>query len=186
MKILLHDGYNRRGLGEPVTLTIAAITAAISKANQYVNANLGGWSGLNQKILSIIGRNPATDPKAIEALRKGFYTPGDPHYNTETGAAMRAISNGTITNESLILLSQKLPGMISTAKAGAEKNDWAAARYFVVYGEFLKIAKTELEKRGKNYTEAPKSGAEYAPAPGTTAKSLIIPAAIILGLKFIL
>lgn len=186
MKILLHDGYNNRGLAEPITLTVAGIAAAVTAANKYVNENLGGWAGLNQKILSLIGRNPATDPKAIEALRKGFYTPGDAHYNTNLGGYMRAINAGTISNQDLIAVSKALPVLISEAKKGADKNDWAGARYFVVYSEFFKTVKTELEKRGKNYTEAPKNGADIAPAPGTTAKNLLIPAAIILGLKFLL
>jgi hypothetical protein len=202
MKILLHDGYNRGGLSEPISLTIAGLIAASKAADKYVKENYGSWAGLNGKLLSLIGRHPSTDPKAIEALRKAFFTPGDTHYNTNLGAYMRAINNGSISNADLMRVAANLQGGMSDAKKGADKGDWAAARYLVVYSEFLKTVQAEMEKRAANYNQQaqtnagiklPNSGApspfSLVKPPPTDApsqlKSLALPVAAILAFKLL-
>lgn len=185
MKILLHDRHHR-GLSEPITLTIAGIASAIASANKYVNNNFGGWGGLKSKILSLIGRDPMTSPAKIEELKQSFIQPGGSGYNTNVGVDIRGVLDGSITNEALIAFMKRLEPAITVAKKGADKGDWRAARYVIVYGEFLTLATAKLQKRQDILTS---SGASRGTIPGATQtpamNKILLPAALILGLKLL-
>lgn len=151
----------RGPLGEPITLTVAGLTAAATSVNKYVSQNVpGGWAGINRRILAAIGKDPAKKPEAIQG-RYNEAKNGNWFANPAAGN-MGAKNLAASTPDGLADMAAKIAVGIQGARAKGNAGDWAGESYGYAFEKLLLDVQKEI---GKRVAEAEKqTGTSIAPA----------------------
>lgn len=164
----------RGPLGEPITLTIAGLTAAATSVNKYVKANVpGGWAGINQRILKAIGQDPAKKPDAILG-RYNEAKNGNWFANPAVGN-MGAKDLTKSTPQGLEDMAARVSVGINGAREKGKKGDWAGESYGYAFEKLLLEIQNETNKR---LAAAQKAAGEEAAAKETESK-LTKPAGVV-------
>ncbi len=181
MKVRLYD----QNLGDPATFSLIVVA---KKIDTLIREKFGSWSGFNGFLLGLIGKHPSTDPKKIAVSRDYIVN------RTPLGTTWKNRKN--LTMPQIQALANKLIAEVKAAKSRADAGDWVAARHFTVFAEMLQILRNDIgfsiEAKGStNPTILDPDTTPPPTMPGmpqipTDIKKLIVPAAIIFGIKLLL
>jgi hypothetical protein len=136
----------RGPLGEPITLTVAGLTATATSINEYVSNNVpGGWAGINRRILAAIGKDPARKPEAIQG-RYNEAKAGNWFAKPELGnMGVKDLTKSTPAG--LEDLAARVSVGIAGARDKGKKGDWAGESYGYAFEKILLEIQNEIQKR---------------------------------------